>query len=170
MMALPFYVVAAQEAGIDLERVAVLLGAQTAGTLAGNPLWGWWSDRRGKRSLLQGVAALRTLPPLGVLAMGALSLQMPTGQLTLFIATFFVLGALSSGVTIGVLGFLMEISPDDRRPAYSGYFNALTAPAYLLPLVGGVLVARFGAEAALAISLVGAIAQCWLISVMPTAD
>jgi hypothetical protein len=35
----------------------------------------------------------------------------------------------------------MEISPDDRRPAYSGYFNALVAPAALSPIVGAALVA-----------------------------
>ena len=33
----------------------------------------------------------------------------------------------------------MEISPDDRRPAYSGYFNAFAAPAALLPWAGGAL-------------------------------
>jgi MFS family permease len=38
-----------------------------------------------------------------------------------------------------MLGYLMEISPDDRRPAYSGYFNAMVAPASLLPIVGGVI-------------------------------
>jgi hypothetical protein len=44
-----------------------------------------------------------------------------------------------NGVTIGYLGYLMEISPDDRRPAYSAYFNALASPAALAPLVGGGL-------------------------------
>jgi hypothetical protein len=34
----------------------------------------------------------------------------------------------------------MEISPDDQRPAYSGYFNAIVAPAALLPLAGAVVV------------------------------
>jgi len=32
-----------------------------------------------------------------------------------------------------------RISPDDRRPAYSGYFNALAAPAALLPLAGAAI-------------------------------
>ena len=50
-----------------------------------------------------------------------------------------LLGALSNGMTIGYLGYLMEISPDDRRPAYSAYFNALASPAALLPLLGAAI-------------------------------
>jgi hypothetical protein len=34
----------------------------------------------------------------------------------------------------------MEISPDERRPAYSGYFNALVAPAALSPVLGAALL------------------------------
>lgn len=159
MMALPFYVVAADELQFDITRVALLLTAQTAGAIAANALWGWWGDRYGKRNLLQGVALLRVFPPLGILlvfSVSPLSSNMLTG---VFIATFFVLGALTSGVTIAVLGFLMEISPDDTRAAYSGYFNALTAPAYLLPILGGVLVESVGTATVFAVAAVGAVIQ-----------
>jgi len=40
-MALPFYVVQAIAAGVSTAEVAILLGAQTTGALASNPLWGW---------------------------------------------------------------------------------------------------------------------------------
>ena len=53
----------------------------------------------------------------------------------------------------------MEISPDERRPAYSGYFNALTAPAFVLPFVGGFAIVSFGIWIVFAISLVAAIGQ-----------
>jgi hypothetical protein len=56
-----------------------------------------------------------------------------------FAVTFVVLGAIGNGGTIAYLGYLMEISPDGRRPAYSGYFNALIAPAAFLPLAGAAL-------------------------------
>jgi len=62
-MALPFYVIQAIAAGVGAAEVAMLLGAQTAGALASNPLWGWWGDRIGKRPLLEGVAALSVLAP-----------------------------------------------------------------------------------------------------------
>ena len=44
-----------------------------------------------------------------------------------------------NGMTIGYLGYLMEISPNDQRPAYSAYFNALASPAAVLPLAGAAI-------------------------------
>jgi hypothetical protein len=63
-MALPFYVLQATRAGLAAADVAILLGAQTAGALASNPLWGLWGDRRGKRAILEAATAL-TLAPAG---------------------------------------------------------------------------------------------------------
>lgn len=63
LMAMPFYVVQASAVGFDLKEVALLLGAQTAGALASNFLWGWWGDQLGKRSLLQAIALGRAIPP-----------------------------------------------------------------------------------------------------------
>lgn len=159
LMAMPFYVVHVGALGFDLQRVAILLGAQTAGGLISNLLWGWWGDILGKGSLLRGISLARMLPPVAVLAytIGA----MPSGVDTfvVFVGIFFVLGALANGLTIAVIGYLMEISPEALRPAYSGYFNALTAPAYLLPLIGGI-IADFGSILAVfAISAVAAAAQ-----------
>lgn len=164
MMALPFFVVAAAERGFGVEGVALLLGAQTVGALAANPLWGWWGDRRGKQSLLRGVAMIRILPP--ALALGGLHAGLGESELlsATLLMLFFILGAVSSGITIGVLGFLMEISPDDRRAAYSGYFNVLTAPAYLLPLLGGFLVSALGLASVFVVATIGATLQVLLIS------
>jgi len=83
---------------------------------------------------------------------------------TVFIAVFALNGALANGLTIAVIGFLMEISPEDRRPAYSGYFNAIVAPAFLLPLIGGALVAIFGLGLVFGLSLIAAVAQFWLLT------
>lgn len=94
-------------------------------------------DARGKRSLLEGVAAICMLAPLMALAWlatGGLVAALPW-----FVVVFALLGAVGNGGTIAQLGYLMEISPDDRRPAYSGYFNALAAPAALLPLAGAAI-------------------------------
>lgn len=159
LMALPFYVIAAADLGFNFAHVAWLLAAQTVGGLVSNPLWGWWGDNRGKRQLLESIALMRVLPPLCVTI---LTIYPPAEQwdlLPVFGVLFFVLGALTNGLTIGVLGFLMEISPDDQRRAYSGYFNALTAPAYLLPLFGGVLSQVADTSLVFAAAAVGAIAQ-----------
>ncbi len=158
LIAAPFYIVAASEIGIGLENVALLLAAQTSGALAANPLWGWWGDRLGKLSLMRGIAFARSVPPLVIL--GLLTFPIVNdARLAVLAAVFVVLGAIANGLTIAVIGLLMEISPDNRRPAYSGYFNALTAPAFVLPLIGGVLVAVGGIAAVFVVSFGAALMQ-----------
>lgn len=143
-MALPFYILQTRRSALD---IAILLGAQTAGALLSNPLWGWWGDKRGKRDLLEAVAAVGAVAPLLALAWIAADGRWAAATLPYFAVVFVLLGAVGNGSTIAYLGYLMEISPDDRRPAYSGYFNALVAPAALLPLVGGAF-AQAGSIAA----------------------
>jgi Major Facilitator Superfamily len=166
LMALPFYVVFASTNGVALDRVAILLGAQTIGALLSNPLWGWWGDHLGKVSLLRAIAIARVVPPLMMLGLILVPEQASgfAGMFGVFIAVFVLNGALANGLTIAVIGFLMEISPEDRRPAYSGYFNAITAPAFLLPLVGGALAAIFGLGVVFALSLLAACVQFWLLA------
>lgn len=156
-MALPFYVLQATNAGPD---AAILLGAQTVGALVSNPLWGWWGDRLGKTSLLGIVAALGIVPP-------SLTLAWITGgnhwsdaaALPCFVAVFALLGAAGNGATIAQLGYLMEVSPDDRRPAYSGYFNTLIAPTTLLPTLAAALAQATSYTAIFAVSGAAALAQ-----------
>ncbi|WP_211235968.1 MFS transporter [Leisingera aquimarina] len=163
LIAAPFYVVAAAEMGLGLENIALLLGAQTSGALASNLLWGWWGDTRGKLSLMRLISFLRLAPPLILLAV--LFLEMAHMQMLIaLVAVFLLLGALANGLTIAVLGLLMEISPEHRRPSYSGYFNALTAPAFVLPLLGGVIYAAIGAEAVFFLSAVSAVGQGYALA------
>ena len=163
MMSLPFYILQVMAVrgppSNGASDIAFLLGAQTVGALASNALWGWWGDRHGKRSLLEGLTLLRTVPPLLTIAW---SLAVAAGSLPAlagFAVVFFLLGAISNGITIAMLGYLMEISPDDRRPAYSGYFNALVAPAALLPLAGAAIVEVVSLTAVFAVSFLAALLQ-----------
>lgn len=166
-MALPFYILQTERSALD---VAFLLGAQTAGALASNPLWGWWGDRRGKRELLELVAAAGAAAPLLALAWIAAEGRWAAAALPYFGVVFFLLGAVGNGSTIAYLGYLMEISPDDRRPAYSGYFNALAAPAALLPMAGGALAQAGSFAAVFAVSAAAAVAQLltvWRLRAIP---
>ena len=61
-----------------------------------------------------------------------------------------------------IVNYLMEIAPDDGPPAYGGYFNALVAPAALLPLAGAALIEVAGMAAVFAAS-VGAALLHWLV-------
>lgn len=169
LIAAPFFVVAAETLGVGFENVALLLGSQTAGALAANPLWGWWGDRLGKLSLMRAIAVARVAPPLVVLAL--LFSPVPPGiGLVVLITVFFILGALTNGLTIAVIGLLMEISPNERRPSYSGYFNALTAPAFVFPLLGGFAVTTLGTWIVFAVALVLAVVQATFLFRIELAD
>ncbi len=87
----------------------------------------------------------------------------PVPTISGFATVFFLLGAVGNGITIAVIGYLMEISPDDRRPAYSGYFNALVAPAALLPIAGAVIVETVSLTGVFAVSLCAAVLQFLII-------
>lgn len=163
-MALPFYIVQATRSGIGSAEVALLLGAQTAGALTSNPLWGWFGDRVGKRALLELVAAFGILAP--VLAVVWLAADWSGAALLWFGAIFFVLGGVGNGATIAQLGYLMEISPDDQRPAYSGYFNAIVAPASLSPLLGAALVEHIALPAVFVASGIAAALQIGVIRLL----
>ena len=105
--------------------------------------------------MMRGIAIVRATPPIALLL-----LPLPAEAVVpILFVVFFILGALANGLTIAVIGLLMEISPDDRRPAYSGCFNALTAPAFVLPLLGGFAVAAFGLWIVFATALAAAIGQ-----------
>ncbi len=63
----------------------------------------------------------------------------------------------------------MEISPDDRRPAYSAYFNALAAPAAVLPLVGATIADLISLEAVFPLAIAAAAIQLGLLHKLRTA-
>ena len=169
-MAVPFYVLQAIEARASRSDVALLLGAQTAGALLSNPLWGWWGDVRGKRSLLEIVAIAGVLAPFLALAWIAAGGFGPAALLPWFGGIFVLLGATGNGGTIAYLGYLMEISPDDRRPAYSGYFNALIAPAALLPIAGAALAEATSYSWVFAASSFAALLQFLAVRYLRSAD
>jgi MFS family permease len=158
-MAFPFYILQATALTGGVADVAFLLGASTAGALASNALWGWWGDRHGKRSLFEGVTLLRIAPPVLILVLTAPGGLGGLPALPGLALVFMLMGALGNGITIAMLGYLMEISPDDRRPAYSGYFNAMVAPASLLPLAGAVIVEAASLRMVFVVSLIAAMLQ-----------
>ena len=160
LMALPFYVISATRLGLGVQDVGTLLGAQTLGSLASNALWGRIGDRHGKLALLQAVGILRLAAPLTALGIFAIASGLAAGILLgAFAALFFLVSALSNGMTIGYLGYLMEISPNERRPAYSAYFNALASPAALLPVLGAVIADAFSLQTVFAVALCAGVLQ-----------
>ena len=102
---------------------------------------------------------LRAIPPLLIIVWSSMIGIWAVPAISGFAVVFFLIGAVGNGITIAVIGYLMEISPDDRRPAYSGYFNALVAPAALLPLAGAAIIEATSLTGVFAVSLGAAFLQ-----------
>ncbi|WP_432256520.1 hypothetical protein [Limimaricola sp. AA108-03] len=110
---------------------------------------------------MRGITAGRIVPSIALLPL----LMVPTSQAALMpvlLAVFLLLRALVNGLIIAVIGLLMAMSPKDRRPAYSGYLNALTAPAFVLPFVGGFAVTALDIWIVFPIALAAALGQTLL--------
>lgn len=160
LMALPFYVVAATVVGLSVKDIGILLAAQTAGSLVSNAPWGRIGDRYGKLALLRAVGGLRFIPPLGALAIFAVATHIGAqASLAAFAVLFVFIGALINGMTNGYLGYLMEISPNEQRPAYSAYFNALVSPAALLPLAGATMADAVSLTVVFVVAILAAAVQ-----------
>ena len=88
----------------------------------------------------------------------------PLVTLAAFAVLFVAIGALINGMTIGYLGYLMEISPDQQRPAYSAYFNTLASPAALLPLAGAAIADALSLMVVFVVAVLAAVLQLALFA------
>jgi hypothetical protein len=139
----------ATPAGIAL--CVFLAIAATAGALLSNPFWAWWGDACGKgRCHRAHVPATARDPCVARPRGGGPGLVLPW-----FAAVFFLLGATGNGETIPA-----RLSDGDlRRLDYSGYFNALTAPAALAPVLGAAVLTVTGAVVLFAASAATALLE-----------
>ena len=140
-LALPFYVLLGNFSAAD---VAILLGAQTAGALLSNPLWGWWGDQLGKRSLLEGSAAVGAIAPMLALIWIASAERWGDVALPYFTLVFALLGAAIAGEQVSRFNIVLEFAAPEDQPTYIGLTNTLLAPVTVLaPLLGGWLATVF---------------------------
>jgi MFS family permease len=171
LTALPFYVVqVTRTAALPEADVGLLIAANTVGTVGLNPLWGWWGDRRGKLALVRAVAPLALISPLAAIGLGPLPLLPDWASRGVYVAIFFLNGACASGRIVGDLGYLMEISPDDRRAEYSGYLNTWLTPFRLLPVIVAFLEPWISLTGIFALAAVAAAARIRSLAELRRAD
>lgn len=132
---------------VEAPGVGVFLAIQTAGMIVGNALLGHIGDHYGNRLLLRALALLHALVPLLATLSGTIIalVEVPAWAVyALFAPTFFGYGALLGSTWMGVTNYLLEIAPEHDRPAYIAVANALTLPAIILPMLGGLLLPLVG--------------------------
>ena len=177
-LAWPFYVLYGMKA-LDLPAAsgAVFIWASALGNMGGSLAWAWLNDRRGPRSLVIGVAALRPIPPALALALPLLAgayprLSAPGVAQYVYAVVFLFNGAVMSGGMMGFANYLLELAPARERPIFMGLGNTLNAPGLLAPLLGGWLVSVWSYQGVFAIAaVVGAASVLVSLSLqVPTAQ
>jgi MFS family permease len=105
------------------------------GFVLSNLFWGYLSNRGKNREVLLITAIMSSFPPLIFFAYHFFTLP-----IFLYSSIFFFLGAINSGLNIGYMNYLLEISPEPERPIYVGLLHTLTAPTVFLSAVGGIII------------------------------
>ena len=76
--------------------------------------------------------------------------------------TFAFAGFASSGMFTGRMTYVLDISPEDRRPTYTSFLNAAMLPQGVLPVLGGWLVALISYQNMFIVSLLFVPVAIWM--------
>ncbi len=113
------------------------------GGLVGVAFFGWLADRYTTRSVVHGSSLLYFTSPL-LAALIAWLQPPPALAYPLFMIVFLFRGALEHSLVLGILGYLLDGTPERSRALYVGTLNTLSGVVSATPLLGGIWIDSFG--------------------------
>ena len=136
-IATPFYTISAlEELALNVSEVGIFTTILAFSEAILNPLWGWIGDRKGFLKVIQ-ISALAGV--IGALLVAAVP------SLWIYYVTFFLAGAMISGLQISGMNIVYEFSPKQLVPLYTAVSQiALTPLSSVVPTLGGFIAERFG--------------------------
>jgi len=136
-IATPFYTISALEnLALNASQVGIFTTILSFSQAVLNPLWGWIGDRKGFIRIVQisGLAGV-----IGALLVAAVP------SLWIYYTTFFLAGAMLSGLQISGLNIVYEFSPKQLVPMYTAVSQiALTPLSSIVPTLGGLIAENLG--------------------------
>lgn len=134
----------------------VFVGAQIVASI----LWRFVQEKHGhKKVLVTG----------GVLGIVGIILSIIANSINYFIIVFALAGASLSSFMVSNFPLLMQMAPEDERPTYIGLSSALKSPFLAIaPLIGGMIIERYGYFPTFVTSLVFAIASTIILAKVRT--
>jgi MFS family permease len=134
-LATPFYVVfSISKLGASKSIAGFYLTAQMIGYLSSNILWARLSNHVSNKKVIVMAALVSVLPPLISLT-AAFSPISPFA----YAAVFLLLGTAESGISMGYVNYLLEITPERGRLLSIGLMHTLIAPTVFCSALGGLL-------------------------------
>ena len=137
---IPFYVkIFITEFGIDTGFVGNIVLLQIGGMILSNFLWPRIIRPLGFKGILRTQAVLGAVMPvlLVILVVSGLGFRV------IFIIVP-ILGAMSGAQKMSSEAVLVQISPDEKRPLYSGIYGALNLTSALFPIAAAALISVAG--------------------------
>jgi hypothetical protein len=157
-VAVPFYVLAARQDGVDASGLGAFLLASGLAAVISNPVWGRVTDRASDRAVMTAAGAIGALA--AVLA-GVL-LVIDTGSEVAYAAVVFIAVAAQEGVRLGRKAYLVTAAPPSERPLYVALANTIIGVVMIALALLGVIAEVAGVSAAvgavLGLSLLGVVA------------
>jgi MFS family permease len=140
-LAVPFYVIHATDVlGMGTQTVGLFVAAQMLGGVVASLAMAYLNERSGSRIVSQLTLLLGVGSPL--LALAAHYFPLPQAiEAYAYALVFFFIGGTYSGYMQGFMNFVLDISPQEERPAYVGLYNTLGGVVvFVAPLLGGWLL------------------------------
>jgi hypothetical protein len=160
-VAVPFYVLAARQEGVDASGLGAFLVASGVAAVVSNPIWGRVTDRASDRAVMTAAGAIGALAA----ALAAVLVVMDTGSEAAYATVVFVAVTAQEGVRLGRKAYLVTAAPPDERPLYVALANTIIGVVMIALGFLGVIAQVAGVSAAvgavLALSLLGVAATRW---------
>lgn len=169
-VAAPFYMVYAIDAWVVPEAMAgTYVAAGTAASLLANLHWRRRAQQAGNVAVLKESVLLGALAPVLPLLLAwvcGAGVPASTGWTpsVVFLLTFVVQGAGSSGREICNNAVLINMSPASDRPSYIGLTNTVTGLLTFTPIVAGRAIDQFGYQPLLVFAVMASLVTWWTAS------
>ncbi len=140
-LASPFYAVYALNVkGVSTGVIGWLLSAQIAGGLVCSLVLGFLLEKYGSRLTTNIEAVIVLISPLLAIVAGLFLPGDSPWFVPVYLLVFAFLGAMNNSFMLGHMNYVLEMSPEDKRPLYVGLSNTLAGLLVVVPLLGGWLV------------------------------
>jgi hypothetical protein len=157
-VAVPFYVLAARQDGVDAAGLGAFLLASGLAAVISNPVWGRVTDRASDRAVMTAAGAIGALAA----ALAVVLLVIDTGSEVAYAAVVFIAVAAQEGVRLGRKAYLVTAAPPSERPLYVALANTIIGVVMIALALLGVIAEVAGVSAAvgavLGLSLLGVVA------------